>query len=881
MRAEPGLAGRERTATYRVQLSPGFTLREAADLAGYLAELGISHLYCSPYLQAAPGSSHGYDVADPERISEDLGGQPALSLLTAALREAGLGQMLDIVPNHMVADARANRWWRDVLENGPSSAYAGFFDIDWEGGDSRHAFTVLVPILGDHYGRVLERGELRVARAGGSFVVRYHEHELPLSPKTVDEIVSRAARRAGSAELAEVAEGLGSLPLARLTDREAVNERHANKEMLATRIVELTHDHPETAEALDSEVDAVNRDPDRLDELLRRQNFRLAFWRTASEELDYRRFFNIETLVGLRAEDEHVFEKTHRLVRQLVDDGTLDGLRVDHVDGLRDPEGYLRRLADATSGVYTVVEKILAPDEELCGSWPVAGTTGYDFLIRVNGLFVATENERSMTGFYESFTGETATFEEIAHESKFEIMRRELAPEVERLTGLLSRVCDAYRRHRDHTHRELREALREVIAHMGVYRTYNLAEGSASPGDQRRVRDAVEASIACRADIDRELLWFVGELALGEREGPGAAEFVPRFQQLSAPVMAKGVEDTAFYRYNRLVSLNEVGGDPGLFGRSTAEFHDATARAAAQTPDTMLTLATHDTKRGPDVRARINVLSEIPDRWAEAVAAWARANDLYRQGEWPDRNAEYLLYQTMLGAWPIGPDRIVEYMTKALREAKVHTSWSDPDEVYERDVEVFARAILADREFLSSIESFMRDERVVERGRRNSLAQSALLLTCPGIPDVYQGSELWDMSLVDPDNRRAVDYSLRFDLVRSLSEADLPPPLESDDPGASKLWLTRRLLGHRRSHPDLYRKGGYEPLPAADGMLAFQRDSLVVIVACRTSPDPADSVELPAGRWANLLDGAGYDGGPLPVGPLLSHHPAAVLERAE
>lgn len=881
MQADPSTPARERIATYRVQFSPEFTLRQAADLAGYLADLGVSHLYCSPYLQAAAGSSHGYDVADPERINEDLGGQPALSLLTGALREAGLGQILDIVPNHMVADARANRWWRDVLENGPSSAYAGFFDIDWEGGDSRHPFTVLVPILGDHYGRVLERGELQVARAGGSFVVRYHEHELPLSPKTVDEIVSRAARRAASAELAEVAEGLGALPLARLTDREAVNERHDKKEMLAARIVELTHDHEEIAEALDAEVHTLNRDPDRLDELLRRQNFRVAFWRTASEELDYRRFFNIETLVGLRAEDEHVFEKTHRLVRQLVDDGTVDGLRVDHVDGLRDPEGYLRRLADTTSGVYTVVEKILAFDEELVESWPVAGTTGYDFLIRVNDLFVATENGPAMTAVYESFTGETATFEEVAHDSKFVIMRRELAPEVERLTALLAEVCDAYRRHRDHTHRELREALREVVAHMDVYRTYNVPGGSVSPTDRRTIRDAVEAAIACRADIDRELLWFLGELALGERSGPGADEFVPRFQQLSAPVMAKGVEDTAFYRYNRLVSLNEVGGDPGVFGRSQAEFHAATGRVARRAPDTMLTLSTHDTKRGADVRARINVLSEMPDRWAEAVAKWADANALYRQGEWPDRNAEYLLYQTIIGAWPIGPDRVVEYMTKAVREAKVHTSWSDPNEVYERDVEVFTRAILADREFLSSIESFMQDQRVVERGRRNSLAQSTLLLTCPGIPDIYQGCELWDMSLVDPDNRRAVDYPLRAELLRSVSRADVPPPLGSDDSGASKLWLTRRLLGHRRSHPELYCKGGYEPLPSTGRVLAFQRDSLVVIVACRTSPDPGVSVELPAGRWRNLLDGARCEGGLLPAGRLLSHHPAVVLERAD
>ena len=881
-----GEARPNRRATYRVQLNPDFTFFDAARIAGYLAELGISHLYCSPYLKASPGSMHGYDVADHAHLNDELGGQPGLSALSGALREHGLGQVLDIVPNHMAADPRANLWWRDVLENGPSSPYAGFFDIDWEGGEARSAFTVLVPILGDQYGRVIEGGELRIARHGGAFCVEYHEHDLPVSPKTVDEIVARAARRAGSSELAEVAAGLGDLPPARLTDRDAVAERHEKKETLAARIVELCRDHPELAEALDAEVEAVNGDYDRLDELLRRQNFRLAYWRTASEELDYRRFFNIETLVGLRAEDEQVFEKTHRLVLQLVDDGTVDGLRVDHVDGLRDPEGYLGRLSNATSGTYTVVEKILGHGEHLPDRWPVAGTSGYDFLIRVNDLFVDSDHERAMTEVYESFTGETATFEEVAHDSKMEIMRRELAPEVARLTALLSEICDGHRRHRDHTRRELRDALREVVAHVGVYRTYNLPGRPASPEDRRRISEAISGAVGCRPDIDRELLHFIGELALGEQTGRGVDEFVPRFQQLTAPVTAKGVEDTAFYRYNRLVSLNEVGGDPGTFGRPVAAFHEATELSALRWPESMLTLSTHDTKRGADTRARINVLSEIPDRWGEAVRSWSQSNARHRRGEWPDANAEYLLYQTLAGAWPVDADRAAGYMSKALREAKVHTSWADPDEIYERDVEVFVRTILADAGFISSLESFLHDNQVIVRGRRNSLAQVALLLTSPGIPDIYQGSELWDMSLVDPDNRRPVDYPLRSDLLAGLAPGPLVDfagvDLARDVDGTAKLWLTIKLLAHRRSNPDLYSKGGYEPLTTdTEDLLAFERDSLVTVVPCRSTVGRGASVELPGGRWLDLLTGAEVPGGLQPADRLLSGFPVAVLERVQ
>ena len=868
--------------TYRVQLHKGFNFADAAEIADYLADIGVSHLYCSPYLQAVPGSTHGYDVADPQRISADLGGVPGLARLTSALARRDLGQILDIVPNHMSADPKANRWWWDVLENGPSSVYAHFFDIEWDSEDERSAFTVLVPILADHYGRELEAGKIRVDRSGGSFVTRYFEHELPVSPRTIDDLLGRAARRAGSAELAEIAEIAAGLPPARLTDHAAVAQRHRLKLLLESQLASLCESDPDAVEAVRAELETLNGDVDRLDELLRRQNYRLAYWRTASEELDYRRFFNIETLVGVRVEDPEVFEETHRLIGQLVDDRTLGGLRVDHVDGLQDPARYLNRLAGATNGVYTVVEKILAHGEELPPSWPIDGTSGYDFLNRVNNLFVAWELESEATRTYEQFAGGTA-YAEVVHESKHQVMRVELAAEVERVTSGLARICDRYRRHRDHTRRELRDALRELVAHMDVYRIYVSPGETAGVVARSRITEAVERARICRPDIDGELLGFLGELSIGRHPGPDEAEFAERFQQLTPPVMAKGVEDTAFYRYNRLISLNEVGGDPGVFGRPVSSFHDDSARVAPDWPRAMLTLSTHDTKRSADVRARINVLSEIPVPWRQAMERWAERNEGHRRGGWPDRNTEYLLYQTLVGAWPLDTERAVSFMTKATREAKQHTSWASPDPDYDAALEGFVRAVLADRPWIEDLEDFLHRHRVVERGRTNSLAQTALLLTCPGVPDIYQGSEVWDLSLVDPDNRRPVDYPTLHELLRSISGQVVEAP-GFDTPGRSKLRLIRTLLGHRAERPDIYEPPTYDPLALSgsnrDAAIGFSRGDLSVLVPVRTGVEwDETSVHLPGGQWRDLVTGAVIEGGRQPVARLVSGFPAAVLAR--
>jgi (1->4)-alpha-D-glucan 1-alpha-D-glucosylmutase len=895
---------RARAATYRVQLYAGFTFDDAAAVVDYLAALGVSHLYCSPYLQAAKGSTHGYDVVDHGRLNDELGGAPAHHRLVGRLDGAGLGQVLDIVPNHMALAGRDNAWWWDVLENGPSSRYACYFDIDWDPPEAKLADTVLMPILGDHYGRVLEAGQLTIERRGGSFTVRYYDHEAPLSPRTLDDLLARAAARAGSAELAGLAAAYGRLPLAAATDPADVAIRHRGKEELRALLGELCQARPEVAAAVDAEVGAVNRDPDALDELLRRQNYRLAYWGTANEELSYRRFFNIDTLAGLRVEDEVVFADTHRLILELVADGAVDGLRVDHVDGLADPEGYLGRLDAATGGVYVVVEKILESGEALPGSWPVAGTTGYEFLNRVNRLFVDPAQESAMRACYTRFTGCHDGYPDVVHAAKLQIMREELAAEVERLTGLLAEVCERHRRQRDQTRRDLRDTLREVIAAFPVYRTYARPGSPVTEADRGHVAAAVAAARQRRPDLDGELVEFIGELLVLHYPGAPEADFALRFAQVSAPVMAKGVEDTAFYRYQPLISLNEVGGDPGRFGADLAEFHQAMSEAAGRWPEAMLTLSTHDTKRSGDVRARINVLSELPEAWEHAAERWTYRNKRYKRNGWPDRNAEYLLYQSLIGAWPIDVGRVGAFMEKAAKEAKVHTSWTEPQAEYDDALTAFVAAILADQDFVADLEAFLAEHRLVERGRVNSLAQTTLLLTCPGIPDLYQGTEVWEFSLVDPDNRRPVDYDARRRLLDAVASAGPEAALGRAEEGGPKLWLIHRLLGHRGRHPGAYQPGsGYQPLPVsgrlASHVVAFTRTGGLAVIVPRltaglentslenTSLDGAGlennwaetAVALHGGGWINVLTGERVEGGEVSVAALLRRFPVAVLSR--
>jgi (1->4)-alpha-D-glucan 1-alpha-D-glucosylmutase len=819
-------------ATYRVQLNAGFTFDDAAAIVDYLADLGISHLYCSPYLQAAPGSAHGYDVVDHHRLNAELGGEEGHARLVGVLRAHGMGHVVDIVPNHMAVVGRSNAWWWDVLENGPSSRYAPYFDIDWDPPERRLTTKVLLPVLGDHFGRVLEAGELQVVREGGSFVVRYHEHEAPVSPRTIDDLLARAAERTGSDELASLANAFGRLPHALVTDRALADERHRDKEVLRNRLADVLAADATLAAAVDDEVKALDEDFDQLDRLLQRQNYRLAYWRTAGRELDYRRFFDITTLAGLRIEDPQVFADTHALVLDLVARGDVAGVRVDHVDGLRDPEGYVRRLRDAVGpGAYVVVEKILARDESLPASWPVEGTTGYDFLADVDALLVDPECEAALTAAYARFTGESAPFDEVATTAKHEIMRSVLAADVERVTERLGQVCEGDRRHRDHTRSELRDALRETAAALDVYRTY-----AGEPDGVARMARATALASDRRPDLEPELFGFLAERLRGDDE------LAARFRQLTPPVMAKSVEDTAFYRHHRLVSANEVGGHPAHLGMTVAEFHD---RQQRRTPTTMLSISTHDTKRSADVRARIAVLAGLVDAWEAAVWRWAHQNDRHRTGNWPDRNAEYLLYQTIVGAWPLPVDRAVAYMEKATKEAKVHTSWVDPNPDYDDAVRRFTAAVVGDAELAADVECFLDEHGVVAAGRRNSLVQLALALTCPGVPDIYQGTELWDLSLVDPDNRRPVDYASRRACLAKAREMDETMAVslldDKDDPGLPKLWLLERLLRLRAERPELFAPdAGYEPIEAAgrngDRVVAFQRANGALTVVATLQP---------------------------------------------
>jgi (1->4)-alpha-D-glucan 1-alpha-D-glucosylmutase len=683
----------------------------------------------------------------------------------------------------------------------------------------------------------------------------------------LDELVTAAGDAAESDELISIGVALGRLPPATATDRASVEERHRDKEVLRASLARLLEESAEAAEAVDAELASLNADPDRLDALLVRQNYRLAFWRTAGQETDYRRFFDVQELIALRMEDPAVFAESHELLLGLVEAGKVDGLRIDHPDGLRDPAGYLERLpADG----YVVVEKILEGSEPLPSGWPVAGTTGYEFLNRVLGLFVDPAGEEPLTELYGRFTGEETDFEAVARESRMQVMRETLAADLDRLTALAVAVCDRHRRYRDYTRRELHNALRSLAACFPVYRTYVV------PGLEPSAEDvaAMEAAGA-RSGVDPDLLAFLQEVLLGRVPGGVEADLALRFQQFTAPVMAKGVEDTAFYRYFRLAALNEVGGDPGRFGWSVPAFHSANGVAAARWPATMLSTSTHDTKRSEDVRARLAVLSEMPAAWATAVERWSALNACHGP---PDPNTEYLLYQTLVGAWPLPVDRAVAYLEKAVKEAKRQTSWVTPDEAYEATVRKFVEAVLGDESFVVEVEGFVAT--VAGGGRVNALAQTLLKLTCPGVPDLYQGTELEDLSLVDPDNRRPVDFEARARLLNA-------GPAE-----APKLWLLRRALSVRRERYDAaFAPGrGYQPMWAegvhAERVVAYLRGDHVVVVVPRLVAGLSDwgdtTLLLPPGRWTDeLAGGRWWEGnGAVPIAELFAGFPVALLGRS-
>jgi (1->4)-alpha-D-glucan 1-alpha-D-glucosylmutase len=876
------------SATYRLQLNRDFTFDDAAHVSDYLSALGVTHAYCSPYLQAAPGSTHGYDVIDHTRPNVELGGEEGFRRFAAALRTARMGQVLDIVPNHMAISTAANWWWADVLENGPSSHFASYFDVQWAPPEARLRNTVLIPILRDHYGRVLEAGGLKIARRGAEFEVRYEESGFPISPSSLGPILGPAARQCGSDALAFLADAFSGLPRPTATDRASVRRRHRDKAVLREQLRRLLDDDPFVTTAIDQVIADMNADPDALHGLLDMQNYRLAWWRSADRDLGYRRFFDVDTLIALRMEDEQVFQDTHQRVLEWVREGIIDGLRVDHPDGLRDPKEYLDRLRAAAPDAWIVAEKILEPQEPLPENWPIEGTTGYDFLNRVCGLFIDPEGEAPLTELYRDFTGETRDYPAIVRDKKLLVLRDVLGSDVNRLSDLLLQICEKHRRHRDYSRHQLADALRELIAWFPIYRTYVQPYSSIlSESDRRYVKIAVSAAAKEQPDIEATLFEFLHDLMTLAITGELENEFVARFQQLTGPAMAKGVEDTVFYTFNRFIALNEVGGDPSCFGISPEQFHDAAAQSQRLWPLTMLTTATHDSKRGEDVRTRLAVLSEQPGAWSDAVVRWSAMTQSHRKGEWPDRNTEYFFYQTLVGAWPVCADRLIAYMEKATREAKVHTSWTTPHADYDAAVRAFVDSCLADPVFMEDVRAFV--ESIVGPGRINSLAQTLLKLTSPGVPDLYQGTELWALHLVDPDNRRSVDYAERRHALSVVSSLDPPAILQRGDEGLPKIWVTHAALQLRQRRRDSFgARGSYAPVhaqgPLACHVVAFRRGEDVMTIVPRLITRAAgrwDGTTIPVspGVWHNVLTGKRVDEGEIEISELWQDFPVALLER--
>ena len=772
------------TATYRLQVHAGFRLEDAADVVGYLADLGVTHAYSSPLLRSAEDSNHGYDTVDHAHIDEARGGRPGFDRFVAALHERGLGLVLDLVPNHMgVADAAAAPWWWDVLRHGRDSLHAGAFDIDWEFGGGK----VRIPVLGS--ADDVEKLEV-VGREGGGGAdgeLRYYDNRFPIAPGTLspDEGTPR--------------------PL----------EVHA------------------------------------------RQHYELVDWRRADTDLNYRRFFAINTLAGLRVEDPAIFDATHELVLQLVRDGAVDGLRIDHPDGLADPKGYLARLADASGGRWTVVEKILEPGEDLPGSWRTAGTTGYDALTEVDDVLVDPAGEPAFTALDTELSGRPVDYARLVHDCKREVTDGMLGSEVARLVRVIGPLSGVDRA-------EQTEALAELLASFPVYRSY-LPDG----------REHLDATVSAVRNRRPDLVRAVD--ALHTALSQAGTEAATRFEQTSGPVMAKGVEDTAYYRWARFAMLNEVGGDPAEFGSTVAEFHEAQVRRAERRPESMTTLSTHDTKRSEDVRARLAVLAELPTEWTELVRGWLDRHPL------PDRPMAHLVWQNLVGAWPLSRDRAHAYVEKAAREAGTSTTWTDPDEEFERRLHALVDAAFDDPTTSAEIDGFV--TRIAPFGWSNSLAQKLLQLTMPGVPDVYQGTELWDFSLVDPDNRRPVDYALRRELLASLDGGKVPAV---DETGAAKLLVVSRALRARRDHPEWF--AGYAPVEvsgsAADNVVAFDRGGAVTVATRLPVRLAADgwgdtALQLPTGAWRDLLTGERIvsDVAGVAVDSLLARLPVALLAR--
>ena len=913
-------------ATYRLQFHAGFGFKDATRLAPYLAGLGISHVYASSYLKAKPGSTHGYDIIDHLALNPELGTEDDFAAMVAVFRSHGLGQILDFVPNHMGVGGGDNPLWLDVLEWGPQADHAGWFDIDWDPDRRYLKDKLLVPFLGNQYGVELKDGRLQVkfdAEAGSLAVWAYDTHKLPICPLHYDSVLGQ-----DDAALDRLADYFSDLP--RWYPQIAVRAAILKAELAA-----CVRDNPASRDALDRSVAALNQDWRALDRLIQLQSWRIADFRVAGDDINYRRFFNINDLAGIRMELPAVFDHAHGRILPMLEDGTLDGLRIDHIDGLLDPKAYIDTLRAAVSRpFYLVVEKILAAHEALREDWQVQGTTGYDFTNLVLGVLINPASEAAFTAAYQDFTGLRDPFASIVYRCKVRIMENEMASELNALGRDAGRVARQSPVTQDFTKTVLQRAIKQIVACFPVYRTYIEFDSdpdapAASGADRRDLDWAVTQARRFDPDLDPSVFDFLHALLSGRLSSRPQSGFsrssvlrlAMKLQQYSGPVMAKGLEDTAFYRYNRFVALNEVGGEPDRFGISAGAFHKANAQRARRWPQAMLATSTHDTKRGEDTRARLAALADMPEEWTRQVQGWSRLirarRGESREGEIegnapPDRNDEYLLYQLLVGSWPVdlleAPDaegleaygkRIAATLEKSMREAKLHSNWSAPDAAYEEAMQSFAKAALDPNRagFLASFLPFV--QRVARLGMQNSLVQAVLKLTVPGMPDIYQGCELWDLSLVDPDNRRPVDYDIRaraLDALQAAPAGDLPAMLRdllahwSD--GRIKLAVVWRLLKLRGTYPALFAEGGYEALGVtgdkasqALGFLRSDAESQVAVLVALypglrdADPDWRDSrAALPEGTWRDLFSGAVIEGGrDVALNGLFGMLPAAVL----
>ena len=880
------------TATYRLQFNKNFTFRQAREIVTYLHHLGISDAYASPYFQAGAESLHGYDITDHNKLNAAIGWRKDFEAWVAELHAHGMGQIADFVPNHMGINDPQNVWWQDVLENGASSLYAPYFDIDWRPLKTDLHDKVLLPILGDQYGRVLERGELRVRFDSGSFSLTYFDHVFPIAPGTYRYILELALENLAEfreedfyAEFQSILTALEYLPRRTETDPERIKERAREKEIIKKRLERRCAEAPQVQRGIEKAVETINghigdpRSFDRLDELLNAQSYRLAFWRVAAEEINYRRFFDVNDLAAIRVELPEVFDAAHKLLFELVASGAVTGLRIDHPDGLYRPLEYFEKLQMRCAkalrvplpkdgrAIYLIVEKILTGEEQLPQNWPVHGTTGYGFANQVAGVLVDHNAEGAITKIFKRFIGHSLHFGHLVYAKKRLVMRISLANEVNVLGTMVDRLSEQNRWFRDYTLEALARAVRETIACFPVYRTYLEPGKPVSEEDRAVIERAVAAAKRRNPAIEESVFNFLRDLLLfrfpenlDEEQRAAHAEFVLKFQQFTGPITAKGLEDTVFYIYNRLAALNEVGGEPQLFGLSVETFHERNLRRQRDWPASLLATSTHDSKRSEDVRARMLAISEIPPLWGRSLQKWRTTNRRFKKqiddAEAPDAGEEYLLYQTLLGTWPVDLDgapvpsvgpkfiaRIQRYMAKALKEAKLNTSWIQPNENWDDAMQEFVARILEAGPRNKFLPAFLPVAAEIARlGAINSLAQTAIKLTAPGVPDIYQGTEIWDDSLVDPDNRRPIDYARRREMLTQIENVPANELMQCWPDGRIKMRLTQRLLHLRRENPELFREGIYEPInfggafaDCAIGFVRRHRDRAIIVIVPRLS----------------------------------------------